>query len=208
MRNAWCVKMMDLGTERLTIKVLTDEAAILAAYEQCADYLELQTPEPPSSAMVQSDVATTARLGGVFAGIYRHDRDELIGVISFVPQNFRGQRDYAFVLNLMISTTHRRQGYGTEAYVAVEDFIWRDPDVKRIGTLLLPQHEPSYAFAEKQGFERAGGPFKNRRGYGLWAFSKKRPGLAETPGEVIWRETQKVLGGDSPFSAPPLRSEN
>ena len=198
---------VELAAERLVIKTLTDEAAILAVYEQCADYLALQTPEPPSGAMVQSDVATTAKLGGVFAGIYRRDSNELIGVISFVPQNFRGQRDYAFVLNLMIGAVHRRQGYGTEAYQAVEDFIWRDSEVKRIGALLLPQHEPSYAFAEKQGFERAGGPFKNKRGYGLWAFSRKRPGLAETPGEVIWRQTQQVLGG-SPFDAPLLSNQN
>ena len=198
---------MELETERLMIRTVIDEAAMLAVYEQCADYLALQTPEPPSGAMVQSDVATTAKLGGVLAGLYRRDSNELIGMISFVPQNFRGQRDYAFVLNLMIGSTQRRQGYGTEAYRAVEEFIWRDEDVKRIGALLLPQHEPSYAFAEKQGFERAGGPFKNKRGYGLWAFTKKRPGLAETPGEVIWRQTQQVLGG-SPFDAPLLRSGN
>jgi RimJ/RimL family protein N-acetyltransferase len=200
--------MIELETERLMIKTLTDEAAMLAVYEQCADYLELQTPERPSGAMVQSDVATTAKMSGVVAGIYRREANELIGVVSFVPQNFRGQRDYAFVLNLMIGATHRRQGYGTEAYHAVEDLIWQDAEAKRIGTLLLPQHEPSYAFAEKQGFERAGGPFKNWRGFGLWAFSKKRPGLAETQGEVIWRQTQQVLGGDSPFDAPLLRSEN
>jgi RimJ/RimL family protein N-acetyltransferase len=185
---------MDLETERLRIKTLIDEAAILAVYEQCADYLALQTPEPPSGAMVQSDAATTARHGGVFAGIFKREAHILIGAISFVSQNFRGQRDYAFVLNLMIGSAHRRQGYGTEAYRAIEEFIWRDPDVKRIGALLLPQHEPSYAFAAKHGFERAGGPFKNKRGYGLWAFSKKRPGLAETPGEVIWRETQTGAG--------------
>jgi RimJ/RimL family protein N-acetyltransferase len=195
-RGAWCVvrEDMELETERLIIKPLADEAAILAAYQQCADYLALQTPEAPSGAMVRSDLATTAKNGGIFAGIWRLVSNELIGLISFVPNSFRGQRDYAFVLNLMIGAAHRRQGYGTEAYQAVEEFIWRDAEVKRVGTLLLPQHEPSYAFAEKLGFERAGGPFKNQRGYGLWAFSKKRPGLPETPGESIWRESQKVLG--------------
>jgi RimJ/RimL family protein N-acetyltransferase len=198
---------MELETERLIIKPLADEAAILTLYAQCADYLELQTPEPPSGAMVRSDLATTAKNGGVFAGIGRRDSDELIGVINFVPRDFRGQRDYAFVLNLMIGSAYRRQGYGTEAYRAIEEFIWRDPEVKRIGALLLPQHEPSYAFAEKLGFERAGGPFKNKRGYGLWAFSKKRPGLAETPGEAIWRETQKVLGSDTPFGAQVTQDE-
>lgn len=198
---------MELVTERLIIKAVNDEAVMLAVYGQCADYLELQTPERPSGAMVQSDVATTEKMGGVFAGIYRREDNALIGVISIVPQDFRGQRDYAFVLNLMIGAPYRRQSYGTEAYQAVENYIWRDEAVKRIGALLLPQYEPSYAFAEKQGFERAGGPFKNKRGYGLWAFSKKRPGLAETPGEAIWRQTQQVLG-DSPFGAPLLRNEN
>jgi hypothetical protein len=31
--------------------------------------------------------------------------------------------------------------------------------------------------------------------------------LAETPGEVIWRQTQQVLGG-SPFDAPLLSNQN
>lgn len=199
---------MQLETTRLTIKPVTDDdaEAVLMVYEQCADYLALQTPEVPSVAMVQSDLATTARNAGIFAGIFRRESNDLIGVISFVPKNFRGQYDYAFVLNVMIRVSDRRRGYGTEAYRAVEELIFSNAEVKRIGTLLLPQHEPAYAFAEKLGFERAGGPFKNRRGYGLWAFSKKRPGLAETPGETIWRETKQVLGGDIPFDAPLLKN--
>jgi len=192
---------MRLETERLSVAAV-DEAeaeAVLRVYEQCADVLALQTPEPPSIEMVRSDMRATAQLQGVLAGIARRDSDELIGVIGFVPRNFRGQRDYAFVSLLMIGAAHRRQGFGTEAYRAVEEAIFRDPEVKRIGALLLPQHEPSYAFAAKLGFERAGGPFKNKRGYGLWAFSKKRPGLIETPGEAIWRETKKFLGDNAPI---------
>jgi hypothetical protein len=74
----------------------------------------------------------------------------------------------------------------------VENQIFGDPEVKRIGTLLIPQFDASLHFAEKMGFERAGGPFKNKRGYGLYAFVKKRPG-AETPGEAIWRDAQQAL---------------
>lgn len=192
---------MRLETERLRVEVVGEAEAegVLRVYEQCADFLALQTPEPPSVTMIRSDLQTVAQQRGVFAGIFRRESNELIGVISFVPHSFRGQRDYAFVLNLMIGAAHRRQGFGTEAYGAVEELIWRDPEVKRLGALLLPQHEPSYAFAEKLGFERAGGPFKNKRGFGLWAFSKKRPGLAQTPGEAIWRETKKFLGESAPI---------
>lgn len=192
---------MRLETERLRLEAVDEAEAegVLHVYEQCADFLALQTPEPPSVEMVRSDMRAAAQQRGVFAGIFRRESNELIGVISFVPHSFRGQRDYAFVLNLMIGAAHRRQGFGTEAYGAVEELIWRDPEVKRLGALLLPQHEPSYAFAEKLGFERAGGPFKNKRGFGLWAFSKKRPGLAQTPGEAIWRETKKFLGESAPI---------
>jgi len=192
---------MRLETERLWVEAVgeAEAEAVRRVYEECADFLALQTPEPPSVEMVRSDMRAAAQLHGVFAGIFRRGSNELIGVISFVPHSFRGQRDYAFVLNLMIGAAHRRQGFGTEAYGAVEDLIWRDPDVKRIGALLLPQHEPSYALAEQLGFERAGGPFKNKRGFGLWAFAKKRPGLIETPGEVIWRETRQFLGDSAPI---------
>jgi hypothetical protein len=58
--------------------------------------------------------------------------------------------------------------------------------------LLIPQFDASLRFAEKMGFERAGGPFKNKRGYGLHSFVKKRPGQ-ETPGEKIWRDAQQAL---------------
>ncbi len=96
------------------------------------------------------------------------------GVISFVPHSFRGQRDYAWLSLLMIQESDRLEGYGTEAYRAVEDHIFSDLEVKRIGTLLIPQFDASLRFAEKMGFERAGGPFKNKRGYGLHSFVKKR----------------------------------
>jgi RimJ/RimL family protein N-acetyltransferase len=74
----------------------------------------------------------------------------------------------------------------------VEDHIFSDPEVKRIGTLLIPQFDASLRFAEKMGFEQAGGPFKNKRGYGLYSYVKKRPGQ-ETPGEKIWRDAQQAL---------------
>src|SRR5512136_2501700 len=187
--------VVHLETAHLIIKVLseTDAETLLPVYLGSADYLDTQTPDEPSLEMVRSDLALAAENNSVTCGIFRSDTQQPIGVISFVPHSFRGQRDYAWLSLLMIQENDRLEGYGTEAYRAVENQIFGDPEVKRIGTLLIPQFDASLRFAEKMGFERAGGPFKNKRGYGLYAFVKKRAGLPETPGETIWREAQEVM---------------
>jgi len=186
--------MEKIETERLIIRPLDEAAAemILPVYLNSADYLDTQTPDEPSLEMVRLDLAQAAANNSVTCGIFRRDAGQPIGVISFVPHSFRGQRDYAWLSSLMIQENDRLEGYGTEAYRAVEDRLFSDPEVMRIGTLLLPQFDASLRFAEKLGFERAGGPFKNKRGYGLYAFVKKRPGL-ETPGEKIWHDAQQAL---------------
>jgi RimJ/RimL family protein N-acetyltransferase len=171
--------MMQLETHRLIIRPLTDADAILKVYEGSADYLDTQTPEPPSIEMVRSDLQASARNESIFCGIYRRETNELIGVISFVPGDFRGQRDYAWLAAIMIQEKDRLEGYGREAYRAVEDYVFRDPEVTRIGTLLIPQFDASLQFAEKMGFEQAGGPFKNKRGYGLYSFVKKRSVISD-----------------------------
>jgi RimJ/RimL family protein N-acetyltransferase len=186
--------MEKIETARLIIKKLseTDVEVILPVYLNSADYLDTQTPDEPSLEMVRSDLALAAQNTSVTCGIFRRDTAQPIGVISFIAHSFRGQRDYAWLSTLMIQENDRLEGYGTEAYRAVEDLIFSDPQVTRIGTLLIPQFDASLRFAEKMGFERAGGPFKNKRGYGLYAFVKKRPGL-ETPGEKIWHDAQQAL---------------
>jgi RimJ/RimL family protein N-acetyltransferase len=185
--------MEQTETERLIIKELNEAAAetLLPVYLNSADYLDTQTPDEPSIEMVRSDLALAAANNSVTCGIFRRDTGQPIGVISFVPRSFRGQRDYAWLSALMIQENERLEGYGTETYRAVEDFIFSDPEVNRIGTLLIPQFDASLRFAEKIGFERAGGPFKNKRGYGLYSFVKKRPG-EETPGEKIWHDAQQL----------------
>jgi RimJ/RimL family protein N-acetyltransferase len=185
---------LPLETGRLIIRPLdeTDAEVLLPVYLNSADYLDTQTPDEPSIEMVRSDLALAAANSSVTCGIFRRDTAQPIGVISFIAHSFRGQRDYAWLSSLMIQENDRLEGFGTEAYRAVEELIFSDPLVTRIGTLLIPQFDASLRCAEKLGFERAGGPFKNKRGYGLYAFVKKRPGL-ETPGEKIWRDAQQAL---------------
>ncbi len=182
---------MQIDSERLIIREVdkADAETLLPVYLNSADYLDTQTPDEPSIEMVRSDLALAAANNSVTCGIFRRDTAQPIGVISYVPHSFRGQRDYAWLSSLMIQENDRLEGFGTEAYQAVEVFIFGDPEVKRIGTLLIPQFDAALRFAEKLGFERAGGPFKNKRGYGLYAFVKKRPGQ-ETPGERIWHAAQ------------------
>ena len=185
--------MEQIETERLIIKELSaaDAETILSVYLNSADYLDTQTPDEPSIEMVREDMQLAADNSSLYCGIFRRDTAQPIGVISFVLHSFRGQRDYAWLSLLMIQENDRLEGYGTEAYRTVEERIFSDPEVKRIGTLLIPQFDASLRFAEKMGFEQAGGPFKNKRGYGLYSFVKKRPGQ-ETPGEKIWHDAQQT----------------
>ena len=184
-----------IETQRLVIKPLTDAEAhvVLPVYENSADYLDTQTPEPPSIEMVRLDLEWAARNNSLYCGLFKRETNDPIGVISFVPHSFRGQRDYAWLSQLMIQEKDRLAGYGTEAYRAVEEHIFQDEAVTRIGTLLIPQFDASLRFAEKMGFEQAGGPFKNKRGYGLYSYVKKRSGTPETAGEKIWRESRQAL---------------
>jgi RimJ/RimL family protein N-acetyltransferase len=169
-----------LETERLIIRELDEANAdiVLPVYLNSADYLDTQTPDEPSIEMVRDDLRSP-RQGSVFCGIFQRDTQQPIGVISFVPHSFRGQRDYAWLSLLMIQENDRLEGYGAEAYRAVEGFIFGDPEVTRIGTLLIPQFDASLRFAEKMGFKRAGGPFKQAR-LGCIFVKSAWPG---TPGE-------------------------
>jgi RimJ/RimL family protein N-acetyltransferase len=186
-----------IETERLVIKPLTEAEAhvVLPVYENSTDYLDTQTPEPPSMEMVRLDIELAAQHNSVYCGIFKRETNEPIGVISFVPHSFRGQRDYAWLSLLMIQENDRLEGYGTEAYRAVEEYIFQDEAVTRIGALLIPQFDASLRFAERMGFEQAGGPFKNKRGYGMYSYVKKRPGMPETAGKKIWRASQHALEG-------------
>src|SRR5512136_2953831 len=127
--------MEQIETERLTIKELSesDAATILPVYLNSADYLDTQTPDEPSLEMVRSDLLLAAENNSVTCGIFRRDTGRPIGVISFVPHSFRGQRDYAWLSSLMIQENDRLEGYGTEAYQAVENSIFGDTQVMSIG---------------------------------------------------------------------------
>jgi RimJ/RimL family protein N-acetyltransferase len=188
---------MHLTTDRLFVRSLVEADApdVLQVYLGAKDFFDLQTTADLSGEMIRSDMAATEKMGGEFVGIFSRASNELIGVNAFVPKNFQGQADYAWINLLLVREIDRRQGIGREAYQAIEATIFSDPNVKRIGGTLLPQFEPSLKFAEAMGFERAGGPFKNKRGFGLYSFVKRRSDLPQTPGEKIWQEWKTKIDG-------------
>ena len=198
--------VINLKLSDLIIRALSeaDAETILPVYLNSADYLDTQTPDEPSLEMVRSDLALAAANNSVTCGIFRRDTGQPIGVISFVPHSFRGQRDYAW---LSLADDSGKRSTGRLRHRSLSGggrSIFSDPEVKRIGTLLIPQFDASLRFAEKMGFERAGGPFKNKRGYGLYAFVKKRPG-PETPGEKIWRDAQQARARSIGFAQSAVR---
>jgi RimJ/RimL family protein N-acetyltransferase len=188
---------MLLETERLIIKSLSqlDADNVLKVYEGSKDFFDLQTTEELSGDLIRSEIEATEKQGGGFVGIFDRAANELIGVIAFVPKNFQSQADYAWINLLLIREADRRRGFGREAYQSIEQYIFSDQSVKRIGCTLLPQYDPSLKFAEALGFERAGGPFKNKRGFGLYSFVKRRSDRPQTPGEKIWQEWQAKIDG-------------
>lgn len=188
---------MVLETKQLIIRSLgeSDIPAVLQVFQASRDFFDLQTAEELSGELIQSELTRAKKFGGEFAGIYSRTSNDLIGVIVFVPNHFQGQADYAWIDLLLIRTSDRRHGLGREAYQAIEQHVFADPAVLRIGLALLPQFEPSLKFAEAMGFVRAGGPFKNKRGYGLYTFVKRRPDSPETAGDKIWKQWKAKIDG-------------
>src|SRR3972149_1894368 len=133
---------MQLETQRLLIRILidADAAAVLKVYEQSQDFVGWEPPGPPSIERVRADIQSAQERGSLFVGLFDQGSGELIGVADFVAKDFRGQADYAWLTALVIRDTDRRKGYGREAYRAIEQFIFDDPAVKRIGHALIPQY--------------------------------------------------------------------
>ncbi len=184
---------MNLETDRLIIQSITkaDLPAVLSVYEASRDFFDLQMTEELSGQIVRSDFERAVKFKREFVGIYKLAEKQLIGACMFAPNNFQNERDYAWIDLLVIQAIDRRHGLGREAYQSIEQHIFSDPQVTRIGGVLLPQFDPSLKFAQAMGFEQAGGPFKNKRGYGLYSFVKRRPDLPESVGEKIWKQMKK-----------------
>jgi GNAT superfamily N-acetyltransferase len=133
-----------------------DEDSVLDVYRQCEDFLALG-PEPKASLdMVLKDIETTRNEGGVFRGIFSAGR--MIGVVSYIPRDFEGKPDVAFLSLLMIAAPYRRHGIGTQIVKRIEKEILRYSHITRILSGVQVNNPDALLFWQKNGYIIVGGP--------------------------------------------------
>src|SRR5512134_1193177 len=97
-----------------------DVYAILEVYRQCEDFLALGPVATASLEMVLKDLELSREQNGIFCGIH-NAAGEMIGVLDYVPANFEGDPQAAYLALLMIAAPHRKQGIGKAVVEAFEE---------------------------------------------------------------------------------------
>ena len=142
---------------KLQIVTQNDIADLLDVYRQCEDFLALGPDPKASPEMVLEDMEGSAREGGAFYGIY-DSKDQLIGVADFASKGFEGKSQVAFIFLLMIASSHRRRGIGTEIVQWIEREIFKSPQVTEIRSGVQVNNPQALCFWEKNGYRVVGGP--------------------------------------------------
>jgi len=134
-----------------------DLATVLAVYRQCEDFLALGPERTASMAMVLKDIEISRGEGGIFCGVYAAD-EEMIGVVSLVPNNFKGDPHVAFLSLLMVAGSFRKQGIGTKIVELIENQIRKDAQVTTILTAVQVSNLIGLQFWQKNGYHIVGEP--------------------------------------------------
>jgi ribosomal protein S18 acetylase RimI-like enzyme len=131
--------------------------AVLEVYRHCEDFLALGPVATASMEMVLKDIELSNAEGGMFCGMYAAD-GTMIGVVDYVPSNYRGDPEAAFLELFMIESSFRNQGIGKAVFEAVENEIRKDPNV-RIFFLGVQVNNPrAVEFWQRNGFRVTSGP--------------------------------------------------
>lgn len=105
-----------------------DLDAVLKVYQQCEDFLALGPTATASMEVVLKDIEISQNEGGIFCGIYTPG-GKMTGVVDYVPNNYQGNPQVAFLSLLMIAAPFRNQGIGKAVVDAVENEIKKDAQV-------------------------------------------------------------------------------
>jgi ribosomal protein S18 acetylase RimI-like enzyme len=135
-----------------------DLDAVLAVYRQCEDFLALGPAPTASREMVLADIAISHREGGVFCGIYATTSGKMIGVIDYVPHNYKGEPHVAFLELLMIAAPFRSQGVGKAVVEAIELEIKKDALVRKILSGVQVNNPQAVQFWLRNGYRIVSGP--------------------------------------------------
>jgi ribosomal protein S18 acetylase RimI-like enzyme len=125
--------------------------AILGVYRLCEDFLSLGPVATASMEMVLKDVEISADEGGIFCGIYAPDQ-KMIGVIDYVPNNYRGNPQTAYLALLMIASPYRNQGIGKAVVAAIENEIQKDAKITVIVSGVQVNNPQAIRFWQRNGY--------------------------------------------------------
>lgn len=134
-----------------------DLESVLEVYRQCEDFLALGPVPVSSLEMVQKDIEISREQGGVFCGIYNIDA-RMIGVIDYVPNNFEGDPQTAYLSLLMIVALFRKQGIGKAVVEAIENEIKKDVRMHTILSGVQVNNPQAIRFWRRHGYRIVGGP--------------------------------------------------
>jgi ribosomal protein S18 acetylase RimI-like enzyme len=135
----------------------SDLDAVLDVYRHCEDFLALGPVPTASMQMVVKDVEISKEEGGIFSGIYTAS-GEMIGIVDYVPGNYKGDPHTAFLELLMIAVPYRSQGIGKVVVEAIESEIRKDGQVRAILSGVQVNNPQAVEFWQRRGYRIVSGP--------------------------------------------------
>jgi ribosomal protein S18 acetylase RimI-like enzyme len=152
-------RIIAIREHSLEIHPISDEdlEAVLEVYRQCEDFLALGPIPTASLQMVLKDIEISRAEGGIFSGISRVD-GKMIGILDYVPGNYHGDTQSAYLSLLMLAAPFRKQGLGQAIVEAFEAEVRKDPLVHRILAGVQVNNPQAVRFWQKQGFRIVSGP--------------------------------------------------
>jgi len=125
--------------------------AVLEVYQHCEDFLALGPVATASMEMVLKDIEISKNQGGIFCGICTAD-GRMIGVADYVPNNYQGNPQTAFLSLLMIALPFRNQGIGKAVVDAIENVIRKDAQATVILSGVQVNNPQAVRFWQRNGY--------------------------------------------------------
>ncbi|NMC45797.1 MAG: GNAT family N-acetyltransferase [Chloroflexi bacterium] len=165
--------MSQMG-KKVDIKLVgkADVNEILDVYLQSEDFLALGPQSNATVQMVEQDIEEIVREGGNFYGIFDQMR-KMIGVVAYVPGNFRNDPAKAFLSLLMISKPYRSKGVGEEVVVMVEEEVSHDETVNMIESAVQVNNPRAISFWKRNGYRITSRPQLQSDGTVIYRLQKK-----------------------------------
>ncbi len=144
------VKLRDRSLEICPVTP-DDLDAVFEVYRQCEDFLALGPVATASREMVLKDLQVSRGEGGVFCGIHTPD-GKMIGVIDYVPGNYRDDPQAAYLSLLMIAAPFRNLGIGNAVVEAIEAEIRKGAAVTAIFAGVQVNNPKAVRFWQRNGY--------------------------------------------------------